>query len=272
MKDIRKWIFLAGILILFGQITAQKPKVQVTFQLTKDTEFYKKYKSDTMRIKQEGLLILIDALEQYIPFIDFTADPASNKLEVRIGQKNAQNSTSIQESLFFISFVDSLNNMVNAEWPFLKSGALIALNPGAASALPKIQEVWLSLLKANYNNVLVFSMFKKIPINLPSKDYYLKIDDQYELVLPFKKQDINLSPDTDFMVVIQGKLKNFDKDVPQFPLRYAGDVVEGMGMLPAFNGCIRIGLNQFKLNTIKGGQVFFLSYVRQTNVALHEDL
>jgi len=45
-----------------------------------------------------------------------------------------------------------------------------------------------------------------------------------------------------------------------------------MGMDPALNGCIRIGLNQFTLNKITGGEVFFLSYRRDTQNGIHENL
>jgi hypothetical protein len=267
MMALHKWTMLGCIIVLCGQLTAQKPTVQVSFQLVKGTPFYQKYSIDTAQIKQDGLIILKDSLNQYLPFIEFTTAPAPYKLNVKLDQKIAEGSDVIKEYYFFLTFTGPSAQPTTDQWKFLTPSQFISLKPGASNALAALKLSWSEYLKMNYDLVLVHNMFHQIPIQLSSADNYYASGTRYELILPYSKKDIKLFPmGTEFTVVIKGMSGPTPTEQTQGPVRYAGDVDLSMNK-PAMKGCIRIGLNQVTVSPFTSGDVYFIKYARDFSAA-----
>lgn len=263
MKNIIEWA-LMGILVMWSiAVTAQKPKVQVSFQLVKGTPFYQKYTSDTTKIKQDGLKILKDSLNQYLPFIDFTTEAAPIKLEIKIDQKIAQGSDVIKEYYWLLNFISPSGQHITDQWLFLTPAKFIALQPGASNALTAIKQSWSDHLKTNYNLVLVHNMFSEIPTVIPNEQYYYTSGIRKELILPYTKKDIKLYSDgTEFtvkVIVMEGS-SSTEKTLDR--ARYAGDVDPSMNKPQTLSGCIRIGLNEIAVNRFTSGAVYFTKYTR----------
>jgi hypothetical protein len=86
MKEIIKGCLLIFLLFQAQQFLAQKPKVQVTFKINPKTYFGKTFKTYIPQLEQDGLIILKDGLNQYLPFIDFVTVNSPNKLDVKLEQ------------------------------------------------------------------------------------------------------------------------------------------------------------------------------------------
>jgi hypothetical protein len=257
---------LVTILVLMGPVSAQMPKVQVTFQMVKGTPFYNKYKADTSQIKQDGLLMLRDSLNQYLPFIEFTTASAANKLNIKIDQ--TQGSEVIKEYYWFLTFTGPSGQPVTDQWLFLKPAKFHALQSGATNALMALRQSWGAHLKTNYDLVLVHNMFREIPIDIKDSQYYYSSANRYELILPYTKREIKLFPgETKFKVEVTGISGGSSTELTQDPVSYAGEVDPSMGKPTKMSGCIRLRLEPTSFTQFTSGKVYFTKYRRDFTVS-----
>lgn len=274
---INRWItctFLLCTVLVMGQ----KPEIQVSFDITTDNLFFEIFESDIDEMKTKALPILMDGLNEYIGFVSFLKESASNKLTITLKNKNVGSTGFNEEYWLFFELKDSENSVFSHEWQFLDYEEFDAYQSSTAMMLEKLQEDWKAYLNKSYNQELVSILFDKISITIPDSNHYY-IDDTSgikEAILPFKKEVLMMDPiDSEFKVIVNGKTNSGVPTVSKHEeAQFSGTVQENMAGIPLpLMGCLRIQLKELPVMELLNGQIFITKYRRKvyTTIATSSD-
>ncbi|WP_299436714.1 hypothetical protein [uncultured Aquimarina sp.] len=258
-----------GILLLFAlHVQAQKPEVKVSFDIATNNLFFEIFESDIDEMKNNALPILIDGLNEYIGFVSFFKESASNELTITLKNKNVGSTGFNEEYWLFFELKDQEDSVFTHEWQFLDYEEFDAYQSSAIMMLDKLQEDWKAYLNKSYNQELVSILFDKISITIPDSDHYY-IDNTSgikEAILPFKKEALMMEPiDSEFKVIVNGKTNNGVHTISKHEeAQFSGVVQENMTSIPLpLMGCLRIQLKELPVMELINGKIFVTKYRRK---------
>jgi hypothetical protein len=273
MKDhILKITLIILMVILSVCAWGQKPKVKVSFSVSNGTPLYFKYLSKMDSIETEGLKVLIDGLNRYIGFAEFTESTAGLTLNISLDSKFKDSDLRVREYFLLFQFVNEQNDTIPHDWKILDQNEYIILqNNRVKGFLEMLNLEWEDYLFVNYNNDLVNKLFGKIPLNIPDSSHsYIHDrgnDKILEFILPFNSQQLKIDKDDSEFKINITYLTNESTptDMTADGAKISGVVdTITMGGVPAqLMGCIRLGspvLTNITIPNFQSAAVFITQY------------
>lgn len=266
MKTLRfNLMITVFVLCLSLQVNAQKPQIQVSFDIAEDTSIHIAFEDDINELKRQALDTLVKGLNNYIGFLSFTTESAANKLEFTLNEKiEAGNSDDFMHEywLFF-----KLTNTLSAEplshqCKFLGINEIEGVLSHPEALLNKLGQVWTKYLQAAYNVELVSILFDEVALNLPKSLPYIDNFGDIEAILPFKKEMLKMDPDNSkFKVVIEGTVNGQGpKKSTNEDAHFSRIIAENMPVHDSLIGCILIEFKDLPQMTPSGGVVYITHY------------
>ncbi|GAB1857243.1 hypothetical protein MHTCC0001_20790 [Flavobacteriaceae bacterium MHTCC 0001] len=252
----------------------EKPQIQVSFNLVKDTPMYIAFEDDIDAINTQALDTIIKGLNNYIGFVNFTTESAPYQLTFTLNEKiDVGDSTSFfHEYWLFLNLTDTLTgDALSHQCKFIGINEINDVLSKPESLLNKLGRVWVDYLKVAYNMELVSILFDEVALNLPDSSHYVDKPGTKEAILPYKQEALKIDAEkSEFSITVIGKdVDNEDtKDIHK-EVSFRGLVQEQNSKLL---NCIRLKLN----NTLPGitpekGKVFITDYRRKIYTAATED-
>ncbi|NHF58109.1 hypothetical protein FK220_002065 [Flavobacteriaceae bacterium TP-CH-4] len=268
-KNEFAFAFVWIVPLLVFQLKAQKPAVQVIFEMEPDIVFIDTFDGELDAIKDGALPILRDGLEEYIGFVNFVTDSVPNTLKITLRSKSVGTMGLSQEYWLFLELADADDNVYEHAWQYLDNDEFNAVSSSKDALLEKLYHDWEAYLQKSYNQELVTHLFDEISLPLPdSSHYYIDADSGIkEAILPFKKEILRINPDkSEFRVIVSGETGSGVPATSTEPVAHAsGEVVPlAMGVPEILKGCIRIELKTLSLNRLLNGKVYITDYMRKT--------
>lgn len=248
---------------------AQKPHVQVSFDISEDTSIFIAFEETIEDVKTKALDTLVKGLNDYIGFVTFTPEDSSNKLKITLNNKiEAGNSDAfIHEYWLFFELTDAEEELYTHQSRFLGINEIEGVLSNPEALLNKLGKVWIDYLKVAYNLELVNILFDEIALNLPDSSHYINIPGDREAILPFKREMLKINPEkSEFMIIVFGKNSQNSETQETLPeVQFRGLVQAEMDGVPSnLMDCIRIGLKTLPDDmTLEEGKVYITNYRRK---------
>ncbi len=254
------------ILCLSYQVYAQKPEIQVNFDIVKNTNIYEAFEPTIDDVKTKARDILVKGLNDYIGFVNFTTDNVSDKLDITLNKKNVNEF--ILEYYLFFKLTNADGDEFLHQFKFLDTDEIEGVLSESKALLQKLSSDWNEYLLSSYNKELVNVLFDEIALNLPDNNhYYSDGSGDKEAIIPFKKEMLKIDPErSEFLIIIIGKNSvGADTREKQKEVQFRGLVEEQMmGVSSSLINCIRIGLKALPAEmTLNEGRVYITNYRRK---------
>ena len=252
-------------LCLLQQTNAQKPRIQVSFDIAEDTSIHIAFEETIDDLKEQALDTLVKGLNNYIGFVTFTADNAPHKLEFTLDEKIDASDTEafINEYWLFFKLTNSSSiNPLSHQCKFLGINDIEGVLSEPEALLNKLGQVWMNYLKVAYNIELVSLLFDEVALSLPKNLPYIDHSGDIEAILPFKKEVLKMDPDkSKFKVIIEGVISdgNIKKSTNEVA-HFSRFIAENMRVHDSLVGCILIEFKDLPQMTPLGGVVYITDY------------
>ncbi|MEO1033250.1 MAG: hypothetical protein AAFX55_17735 [Bacteroidota bacterium] len=270
MKTTRyNFAILVMLLSLMIKAYAQKPEIQVNFEITENTSIYIAFEDTLEDLKSKARDTLIKGLNEYIGFLNFTSEDVPNNLKFTLNNKIDSSVSEFipQEYWFFLELNDAASGNTYAhQCKFLGISEIDGILSSPEALLNKLGQVWRAYLKVSYNKELVNVLFHKVAINLPNDIPIIDNLGDKEAVLPFQKEKLKMDPGFSvFKVVIEGELSTgATRRTTNNDASFSRFIDENMPVPDSLIGCILIELKNLPQMTPLGGMVFITTYERKS--------
>lgn len=259
--------------MICGLVMAQKPVVQVDFEVVEGSPFYERYEDNIDTIVQGGLALILSGFKDFIGFVDFVETEADLRLEVKLTKKF--DGGVINSHYLLFNFIDGEGNSNTDQWEFLSYTAFKALGDDVRGILDAFSTAWEEYMRG-HNEDLATGLFQEVPLPIPDSSYYF-IDaaaNVHEAILPFSKENLKMDPFTSrFKVLVVGELNDGTPKIEQHDTAsFSGDVVPTMVSVPSkLLGCMRLKLEALPSMRLLNGQVFITKYEHKNHDPNDED-
>ncbi len=253
------------LLCLTLQVFAQKPQIQVSFDIVENTSIHIAFEDTIEDLERQALDALVKGLNDYIGFLNFTTEKVPYKLKFTLNNKiDAGNSDAfINEYWLFFELTDPLSSIpLSHQCKFLGINDIEGVLSNPEALLNKLNQVWTDYLKMSYNVELVSILFDEVALNLPKNFPVIDNLGDKEAILPFKKEMLKMDPNNSkFKVVIEGTITggNIKKSTNE-DAHFSRFIVENMQVHDSLIGCILIELKGLPEMTPSGGVVYITNY------------
>lgn len=249
-------------LMICGAVMAQKPVVQVNFEIVEGSPFYERYEDDIDTIVQGGLSLILSGFKDFIGFVDFVESESNLRLEVKLTKKF--DSSVMNSHYLLFDFIDGEGDSNTDQWEFLSYTAFKALGNDVQEILEAFSTAWEEYLRG-HNEDLATRLFREVPLPIPDSTHYIVdvVENRHEAILPFTKETLKLDPFASRFKVLVVGLGNdgsttFDQ---QDTATFSGDVESTSSGVPSrLLGCMRIKLKALPGIRPLNGKVFITKY------------
>lgn len=253
------------LLCLTLQVFAQKPQIQVNFDIVENTSIHIAFEDTIEDLERQALEVLVKGLNDYIGFVNFTTENVPIKLKFALNNKIDPGTTEtfFSEYWLFFELSDPLSTTpLTHQCKFLGINDIESVLSSPEALLNKLRQVWTDYLKMSYNVELVSILFDEVALNLPKNFPVIDNLGDKEAILPFKKEMLKMDPDkSKFKVVIEGTINDGNtKKSTNEDAHFSRFIVENMQVHDSLIGCILIELKDLPEMTPFGGVVYITNY------------